>query len=174
MDKKLCFVAIAAMLTSPVLALAATINVDISGRINAALESVDSGSATGASKFEQVTSNASNYLRFDSKKKFAGGLTAIIRIESSIKLDQGNGGLGSRNSRVGLTGGFGTVFLGIWNNPYKTVSLPVDPFAANGFGNSTIFAIMGNGTSTTSNKDIGNKSKRCWLLVRFWKRHRRF
>lgn len=60
-------------------------------------------------------------------------LKVVWQIESGVPLD-GDPVLNtfaSRNSRVGLTGTWGTFFLGIWDNPYKSASLPViNPIAA--------------------------------------------
>src|SRR5688572_26372028 len=60
-------------------------------------------------------------------------LRVVWQIESGVPLD-GDPVLNtfaSRNSRVGLSGDFGTLFFGIWDNPYKWASLPViNPLAA--------------------------------------------
>jgi predicted porin len=60
-------------------------------------------------------------------------LKVVWQIESGVPLD-GDPVLNtfaSRNSRVGLSGTWGTFFFGIWDNPYKWASLPViNPLAA--------------------------------------------
>ena len=55
-------------------------------------------------------------------------LSVIWQIESGIQLDNGAAGastIASRNTQVGLTGPWGTLFFGNWDTPYKwsTVSL---------------------------------------------------
>jgi predicted porin len=60
-------------------------------------------------------------------------LKVVWQIESGVPIDGDPvlNTLASRNSRVGLSGYFGTVFFGIWDNPYKWASLPVvNPIAA--------------------------------------------
>ncbi len=60
-------------------------------------------------------------------------LAVVWQIESGVPLDGdlAESTIASRNSRVGLTGSWGTVFFGIWDNPYKWASLPiVNPIAA--------------------------------------------
>jgi predicted porin len=57
----------------------------------------------------------------------------VWQIESGVPIDGDPvlNTLASRNSRVGLSGTWGTFFLGIWDNPYKSASLPViNPLAA--------------------------------------------
>jgi predicted porin len=76
-----------------------------------------------------VSSNSSN-IGFRGSEDLGGGLKAIFQIESAINIDTGAGGLGSRNSNVGLTGGWGTVFYGNWDTPYKNITLKADPFFA--------------------------------------------
>jgi predicted porin len=54
-------------------------------------------------------------------------LRVVWQIESGVPLDGDPvlNTLASRNSRVGLSGHFGTIFVGIWDNPYKWATLPV-------------------------------------------------
>jgi predicted porin len=76
-----------------------------------------------------VSSNSSN-IGFRGSEDLGGGLKAIFQIESSINIDTGAGGLGSRNSNVGLSSNWGTVFYGNWDTPYKVITLKADPFFA--------------------------------------------
>lgn len=60
-------------------------------------------------------------------------LKVVWQIESGVPVDGDPvlNTLASRNSRVGLSGHFGAVFVGIWDNPYKWATLPVvNPIAA--------------------------------------------
>lgn len=60
-------------------------------------------------------------------------LKVVWQIESGVPID-GDPVLNtfaSRNSRLGLSGSWGTAFIGIWDTPYKWASLPViNPIAA--------------------------------------------
>ena len=71
------------------------------------------------------------------------GLKLVWQLESAFQIDQNVGpGIGARNSKVGLQGGFGEVMFGQWDTPYKFISLPINPFRAGYVFDYT--AIMGN------------------------------
>lgn len=74
-----------------------------------------------------ISSNSSN-IGFRGSEDLGGGLKAIFQIESSINIDTGGGNLGGRNSNVGLTSPWGTVFYGVWDTPYKIATGKPDPF----------------------------------------------
>lgn len=76
-----------------------------------------------------LSSNSSN-IGFRGSEDLGGGLKAIFQVESTIFLDTGSGNLGGRNSNLGLSGGWGTVFYGQWDTPYKYITLKADPFFA--------------------------------------------
>jgi predicted porin len=76
-----------------------------------------------------ISSNSSN-IGFRGSEDLGGGWKAIFQLESAINLDAGNGNLGSRNSNLGLSSGWGTVFYGVWDTPYKIASGKPDPFYA--------------------------------------------
>jgi predicted porin len=60
-------------------------------------------------------------------------LKVVWQIESGVPIDGDPvaNTIASRNSRLGLSGGWGTLFVGIWDTPYKVASLPViNPIAA--------------------------------------------
>lgn len=161
MKKSIIALAIAGAL-APVMAQAQS-SVTIYGTLNASFENVKAtGAANGGVDMPQrnrVTSNSSA-LGFKGVEDLGGGLKGIFQIESSIALDAGGGGLGSRNSNLGLSGGFGTVFLGIWDTPYKASSYHVDPFYVTGIASSSnVFGTAGfgvqTGTFTTPIADAG-------------------
>jgi len=81
----------------------------------------------------RLTQGTSN-LGFRGTVNLAGdALKVVWQIESGVPIDgeQVVNTLASRNSRLGLSGDFGTIFFGIWDNPYKWASLPViNPIAA--------------------------------------------
>lgn len=59
------------------------------------------------------------------------GLKTVWQLESGFQLDQNTGpGLGARDSKVGLQGKWGEIFMGQWDTPYKYISLPVNPLKA--------------------------------------------
>jgi predicted porin len=129
-----------------------------------------------------LSSNSSN-IGFRGSEDLGGGLKAIFQIESSINIDTGNGGLGSRNSNVGLASGWGTVFYGQWDTPYKYITLKADPFFATSaasfnslYGSpgfnvlSTTFnaATLGPGATTTSLAADAAFDRRQGNSVQYW------
>ena len=136
-QNKLIAVALAAAFSMPV--LAETGNVSVYGKINMDFESVRNDKTTVAATARSVNRIQSNASRFGVKgsETLGDGLAAIWQIESQVDA-AGNGGAsvfnGSRNSNVGLKGGFGTLFLGIWDTPYKLAHNKLELF-----DNTTVF-----------------------------------
>jgi len=122
MKKSLIALAIASAVSAP--AFAATSNVDVYGKLHVALSFYDDSNYSDM----QVSSNASR-IGFRGTEVLGGGLAAIWQIESGINLDEQNGTFASRNSFVGLKGGFGTALIGNHDTPLKLVGRAVDLFA---------------------------------------------
>jgi predicted porin len=104
-------------------------------------------------------------------------LRLVWQLESGFQIDQNNGpGLGARNSKVGLAGKWGEVFLGQWDTPYKFISLPINPFRAGYvFDYTTIMGNPGLGVpaTTTQFTRTGAKpdaafDKRAGNSVQYW------
>ena len=153
MNKKLLALAIAAAFSAPVLADDSTVT--LYGTLNADFEYVKATGASGVGANvpgrTRVSSNSSN-IGVRGSEPLGGGLNAFFQVESSVALDQGGGTWASRNSGVGLNGGFGTILLGQWDSPYKVSTSRLDPF-----GNTTIgaySAIMGGGGTATAGNSI--------------------
>lgn len=125
MQKKLIALALASAFAAP--AFAATSNVDIYGVLNVSVDRVDSNQ-TGKDKSTSVNSNASR-IGFKGSEDLGGGLKAIWQVESGFNADDNSKGtLGSRNTFVGLSGGFGTVLAGRHDTPMKLLGRKVDNF----------------------------------------------
>ena len=124
MKKSLIALAVAGVVSAP--AFAATSNVDVYGVLNMSLNYVDSDVA-GARESANVTSSASR-IGFKGTEDLGGGLAAIWQIESTVNVDEGGGNFATRNSFVGLTGGFGTVLMGNHDTPMKLLGRMVDNF----------------------------------------------
>lgn len=126
------------------LTCAQTGNIEFYGFLNGDIEVVKAA-GSGASDIPRrvrVSSNIS-HLGVRGSRDLGNGLKGIFQVESGLGLDTGTntngngsvrlnfqGTIGSRNSNVGLTGDFGTVFLGHWDTPYKWSTFGVDPFGA--------------------------------------------
>jgi predicted porin len=98
----------------------------------------------GTHSVSQVSSNLSYVGIRASRDLGSTGLKAIVQIETLANISgtpTETGGLASRNSFVGLQGGFGKIMLGKTDTPYKRSTGMMDPFSASvGDYNS----IMGN------------------------------
>jgi len=127
--KKILAVAIASAFAAP--AFAATSNVDIYGSINLSVERVDNG----VDDWNRMVTNNNSFLGFKGSEDLGGGLKAVWQLETNVNFDsnQSNaadaGNLyGTRNTFLGLAGGFGTVVAGTHDTPYKMATGPLDNF----------------------------------------------
>lgn len=93
---------------------------------------------------------------FKGEEKLGGGLSAWFQCESTADV-RGitGGGFCSRNSAVGLKGGFGNLFVGVWDTPFKrTLSTGNVGGRTSGiFG--TAFLLGVNSTTTTDGASPG-------------------
>ncbi len=125
MKKSLIALAVAGAFAAP--AFAATSNVDVYGVLNIAIEDSDI-----AGSDLTILDNTSR-IGFKGTEDLGGGLKAVWQIESALG---GNGTtaigsgatLGTRNTFVGLAGGFGTVLMGRHDTPYKLGTVSLDIF----------------------------------------------
>jgi predicted porin len=118
--------------TASSVALAQQERVEIYGKLNVSLESVSSpGARTAAgdvARTPRITNNSSIF-GFRGTEKISTDLTAVWQLQNSVALDNGTGGIANRNTRIGLQGTFGTVFVGIWDLPFKNSTTRLDPWA---------------------------------------------
>jgi len=81
---------------------------------------------TGNNLKSRNSVDASNSrLGFRGTESLGSGLSAIWQIESTVPIDAGGGVLATRESFVGLKGGFGTVRLGFMDAVYKELGDPI-------------------------------------------------
>ncbi len=141
MKKSLIALAVAGSFAAPA-AFAATANVDIYGVLNLSYDYIKSDQASPADdNLSRVSSNSSR-IGFKGSEDLGGGLKGLWQIEMGLQMDgngntndpagavnNGSGAHSLRNSFVGLSGGFGTVLMGIHDTPYKLATARLDPFA---------------------------------------------
>lgn len=129
-------VAVAALLA---VAGAAHADVKLYGTIDAGLASLEAAHAKGAkARTTEVTSGAmmTSYIGFAGSEDLGGGLKAEFALESFLNADTGKtapnmaGGFWGRGSWVGLTGNFGRVALGQYDNPLFTSGYTYNPFGS--------------------------------------------
>jgi predicted porin len=198
--KKILAVAIASAFAAP--AFAATSNVDVYGSINVSLDRVDTGAA-GSSSFNRMVTNNNSFIGFKGSEDLGGGLKAVWQIESNISIDgSGTNGsvtyngtatgtataaisnsgndnniFGTRNTFLGLAGGFGTVLAGVHDTPYKMSTGPLDLFvgtlgdyngvfgSAGSTANSSLFDLRtGNTIAYVSPKFSGFDVKAAYVM----------
>jgi len=140
MKKSLIALAVAGTFTAPT-AFAATANVDVYGGLNLSYDHVRTDQSGNVDKNLNRISSEGSRIGFKGKEDLGGGLSALWQIEMSIQMD-GNGNTNTagdattssgnhrlRNSFVGLSGGFGTVLMGVHDTPYKLATGRLDPFS---------------------------------------------
>lgn len=119
--------------------------VTVYGRINTALEYSWIAGADHAAARE--TNNRSVWgLR--GTESLGGSLKAVWQIENNFNINDGKGGIATRNSRIGLQGEYGLLFLGNWHTPYTEATMAWDPFYPTTAG---YMALIGNGSASTDN-----------------------
>lgn len=157
MMKKILAVAIASAFAAP--AFAATANVDVYGQINLSVDNVDNG----AERRNTMSTNNNSFFGFKGSEDLGGGMKAVWQIEANLSIDgssqtsafaatgtataitaQDRGVIfGSRNSYVGLSGGFGTVLGGVHDTPYKMATGPLDLFVGTLGDYNAVFGAAG-------------------------------
>jgi predicted porin len=154
MQKKLIAVAVAGALGAPALALAQNATVNIYGRFYAEYAKVNQGNQNVA-PFNSglvdvdILQAPGSAIGFRGEEKLGGGMSAWFQCESSYDFrGQNQDGLCARNSALGLKGGFGNFFVGVWDTPFKRVQDSVGGNDTGVFG--TAFLLMGNSTTTAS------------------------
>lgn len=168
MNKKLIALAVAGAFAAPAVALAQGTNVTLYGQVNPAFENYRVGNSTSGAAVAggvatqtaaQAAASAStpnrnrvvnntSFIGVKGTEDLGGGLKAIFQVESNVFPDgpnnvsstatAANAALGSRNTQAGLTGAWGTVFLGNWDTPFKFVTNR-DPFGGSTADGAQLF-----------------------------------
>jgi predicted porin len=133
---KKSLIALAALSAFAAPAFAATSNVDVYGKLSFSVDyaDVDNGVA-GDDKSDLITGvNHTSYIGFKGTEDLGGGMKAVWQVESEIGTVTPAGAdnakaFASRNTFVGLAGGFGEVRIGRHDTPYKMSTGGLDPFA---------------------------------------------
>jgi len=118
MQKKLLAVAVAGALAAPAVVLAQTSTVQIYGTANFEYGVGDQG--TGRPSVDYFDTPGGSNIGFKGEEKLGGNLSAWFQCETSADTRGVDSvGLCSRNSAIGLKGGFGNVWAGKWDTPLK-------------------------------------------------------
>jgi len=106
----------------------------------------------------------------------AGGLKVVYQCETAAQIDgEGVVGICNRNSRVGLSGDWGTLFYGNWDTPYKAGTYGTsadDPFGnTDVYGHANIMGSPGYGVrSSATGLGVANAAfdQRAGNSVAYW------
>lgn len=112
-QQKLLVAAVAAACALPAAAFAQLpAGVEVYGRANVSYERITVDGAGASETNWEVVDNSSR-IGVRGKKDLGDGLSGFFQVESRVKLDDGTGStLSSRDSYIGMQGGFGTVRVG--------------------------------------------------------------
>ena len=166
--KKMLAVLVAGACGAPLLASAQDAPIVMYGNLYPQFNSVSTSGATAATgprntlsaaptgvelpRHNQVDSSNSR-LGFRGSENLGNGYKAFFQIESKVPIDAGGGQLATRDSFVGLSGGFGSVKLGNMDTVYKQYgdSLSFLGVSSGNFvSNSGVLSKAGFGTSSSS------------------------
>ncbi len=126
MNKKVIALAVAGALVAP---LAAHADAQIYGKLHASIEAIDNDNSAADDDSGMGVSSNSSRIGFKGTEDMGNGLSAFWQVESTVNLtESGTNGFATRNSFVGLKGGFGQFFVGRHDTPYKIVGRSVDLF----------------------------------------------
>jgi predicted porin len=133
MQKKLMVVAVAGALAAPMALAQTTIYGVLKAEWSPNVSQPNLANGAARATGEGFNSGASN-IGFRGEEKMGGGLSAWYQCESEMAIfPRGNGANGTfidttdalwctRNSAVGLKGGFGNFYIGTWDSPLKKAS----------------------------------------------------
>lgn len=121
MNKKLIAIAVASVISAPMVAQA---DVEVYGKFKMGVASVSDGSGNSGMA---VTSDASR-LGVKGSEDLGDGMQAIYQLETEVKADTSNAADFGRNTFVGLKDSWGSVRLGKFDTAYKTTTSKMDPF----------------------------------------------
>lgn len=159
MQKKLLTLAVAGALTAPGLALA---QVEVYGFVNMSFGkfkySEDAAGTAGSVSKWDVASHASNY-GIRGRENLGGGQTAWFQIEQNAPMERSNNVAitpASRNSAVGIQGGWGNLFIGQWTTPWADLDALWGVGTVGGWGPITSIIGRRETTGTAPNPNCNN------------------
>lgn len=161
MQKKIIALAVAAAFSAPAFA-ADTADFTVYGKAFLTVDSVKSDIAPANTKTSTmgVNSDASR-LGFKGSEDLGDGLKAVYQYEVEMDANGSTAaGLGkTRNSGVGMDGGFGKVIVGIWDTPFKVVHNKLELF-----DNTTVYSAI----NLIGHTGANNYNTRQAKMVQYW------
>jgi len=155
MNKKLMAVAVASALAAPAVAMAQS-TVQMYGSVYMEYAFTSPGAANNGGKPASVDilqAPGSN-IGFKGEEKLGGGMSAWFDCQSSADFRGTNGdGFCTRNSAVGVKGGFGNFFIGVWDTPFKRTMGNVGGRDTGVFGTADL--LVSNSTTVDDGQSAG-------------------
>jgi predicted porin len=165
MNKKLLAVAVAGAFAAPAVALAQNSTVQVYGKVSIELGYADQGG--GRPNTDSFMTPGGSAVGIKGEEKLGGGLSAWFQCENSADVRGLNqDGWCDRNSALGMKGGFGNVYFGKWDTPFKRAFVGQFGSTETGLGGST-FLLTGNSTGTGATGGQGASQS---LSRNVWKR----
>jgi predicted porin len=165
MNKKLMAVAVAGAFITPALVFAQTATVQVYGRATVEYGYADQG--TGKPNTDTFQTPGGSAVGFKGQEQLGGGMSAWFQCESSADVRGLNqDGFCGRNSAIGLKGGWGNLFFGRWDTPFKRATLGMVGAGDTGLLGAA-FTMVGNSTGTAASGGQGGSVS---LARNVWKR----
>lgn len=150
MQKKIIALAVAGLLSGGAFAQSSVTLYGVASAsydaISVTGDSTPAATAAKISSFSRVSTNSS-LIGFKGVEDIGGGLSAIFQFEGGVSFDAGGALAFSRDSFVGLKGGFGTVALGNLTRPSRAMQVSLDVNVGN----------TGIGTASAMTGKLGNR-----------------
>ena len=161
MNKKLMAVAVASALAAPAVAMAQS-TVQMYGSVYMEYAFTSPGANTAntvkPASVDILQAPGSN-IGFKGEEKLGGGMSAWFDCQSSADFRGTNGdGFCTRNSAVGVKGGFGNIFIGVWDTPFKRTMGNVGGRDTGIYGTADLLAT--NSTTTDDGGSAGTFKRR--------------
>jgi predicted porin len=169
MNKKLLAVAVAGAFVAPAAALAQSSTVQVYGKATVEYGYADQGNSTatvGRPNTDIFQTPGGSAVGFRGEEKLGGGLSAWFQCETSADVRGLNqDGMCSRNSAIGMKGGWGNLHFGRWDTPFKRATVGMIGGGDTGLL-GLAFLMAGNSTGTGAIGGIAPQS----LSRGIWKR----
>jgi len=156
MQKKVIALAVAGALVAPAAAMAQS-NVQVFGDLYVEYSFWNPGRSTnGATQpaSADVLQTPGSQIGFKGEENLGGGMSAWFTCTSTADFrGVSQDGWCTRNSAVGMKGGFGNVFVGNWDTPFKRAAINTGGRDTGAFG--TAFLLFGNSTTVDQGGNAG-------------------
>ncbi|MEH6436861.1 porin [Massilia sp. DD77] len=138
-------------------------DLQVYGRLNVSAEIVRNGQEGRQARI----ANNRSVLGLRGSEDLGGGLKALFQVEGTLAPDTGAGEIARRDTRIGLEGGFGTLFLGHWTTAYTGATSGLDPFYPTTAGYMSILA-NGAAPSTDNSGNLASFDRRQANSLHYW------